>query len=111
LNLPLDALNTIILEAQTLIAETTAHADDFQLILENGIVLKERMHSIDWATAQRGDSDLLHFLHAPLNIVLAYSDLILEQPDPALTAEQLARVKRINRASEDIDVFILQTLE
>lgn len=111
MNLPSIALETIIIEAQALLNETSAHADDFEMILENGIMLKERINSVNWATAQRGDSDLLHHLHAPLNIVLAYSDLILEQPDPALTPSQVARVQRINRASEDVDVFILETLE
>ncbi len=111
MNLPTAALDTILVEAQALINETSAHTDDILAIFENGTTLQARMMGVDWANVQRGDSDLLHHLHAPLNIVLAYTDLILEQPDPALTTEQFARVQRINRAAEDIEVFILETLE
>jgi len=111
LSLPTAALDTILVEARALIDETAAHADDMRAIIENGVTLQARILGVDWANVQRGDSALLHHLHAPLNIVLAYSDLILEQPDPALTPEQFARVQRINRAAEDVEIFILETLE
>ncbi len=111
MNLPAAALDTILTEAQALIDETAVHADDMRAILENGVTLQARILDVDWTNVQRGDSALLHHLNAPLNIVLAYSDLILEQPDPALTFEQFARVQRINRAAEDIEAFILTMLE
>lgn len=111
MNVPIDTLNAMISDAETLLnIPKTVHPEDFHLVYENCIMLKERLTAIDLDNAPRGDSELLHFLHSPLNVVLAYTDLMIEQPDPALNLEQHRRVRQINAAAAEIGNFIRANL-
>lgn len=110
--LPDHLLSLIIANAQELVRTSRVSTqDDFKKVLESGQMLEQRLAALDPNNTPRGDDELIHHLRSPLNLVVAYTTVILDEVDEAMTETQVGLLREIEQAAMQISIYIAETFE
>jgi signal transduction histidine kinase len=109
---PLDTLDALVEYARELVETSRVSTqDDFSRVLESAQKLRERLTAVSGQDVPRGSDEFIHHLRSPLNLVMAYTTVILDEADSALTERHVALLHMIEHDAELIGEFITACCE